>query len=42
MEIHNRKAKFDYTILEEIEEGMVLKGKEVKTIKDGKANSKDS
>ena len=42
MEINNRKAKFDYTILEEIEAGMVLKGKEVKSIKDGKANIKDS
>lgn len=42
MEINNRKAKFDYTILEEIEAGMVLKGTEVKSIKDGKANIKDS
>ena len=41
MEINNRKAKFDYTILEEIEAGMVLKGTEVKYIKDGKANIKD-
>ena len=42
MEINNRKAKFDYTIIEEIEAGMVLKGTEVKSIKDGKANIKDS
>lgn len=42
MEINNRKARFDYTILEEIEAGMVLKGTEVKSIKDGKANIKDS
>lgn len=42
MEINNRKAKFDYMILEEIEAGMVLKGTEVKSIKDGKANIKDS
>lgn len=42
MEINNRKAKFDYTILEEIEAGMVLKGTEVKSIKEGKANIKDS
>ena len=35
MEINNRKAKFDYTILEEIEAGMVLKGTEVKSIKEG-------
>lgn len=42
MEINNRKAKFDYTILEELEAGMVLKGTEVKSIKDGKANIKDS
>lgn len=42
MEINNRKAKFDYTILEEIEAGIALKGTEVKSIKDGKANIKDS
>jgi SsrA-binding protein len=31
----NRKAFFDYEILEEIEAGLVLKGCEVKTIKQG-------
>ena len=42
MEINNRQAKFNYTILEEVEAGIVLKGTEVKSIKDGKANIKDS
>ena len=41
MEINNRKAKFDYTILEEIEAGMVLKGTEVKSIRQGMVNLKD-
>ncbi len=42
MEINNRKARFDYEIIEEIETGIVLTGTEVKSIKDGKANLKDS
>jgi len=42
MEISNRKVRFDYEILEEIESGIVLTGTEIKSIKDGKANLKDS
>ena len=42
MEIINRQARFNYTILEEVEAGISLKGTEVKSIRDGKANIKDS
>ncbi len=42
IEIQNRKAKFDYEILETYEAGMVLTGTEVKAIRLGKANLKDS
>jgi len=33
--IHNRRAKFDYTVLETFEAGIVLMGKEVKSLKGG-------
>ena len=42
MEIINRKANFDYQILETIETGLVLKGTEIKSIRDGRANLRDS
>lgn len=42
IEINNRKAKFDYQIEETIEAGIVLKGTEIKSIRQGKANLKDS
>lgn len=42
MEINNRKAKYDYEILETIEAGIALKGTEIKSITNGKANLKDS
>lgn len=42
MEILNRVARHDYFILEEIECGIVLTGTEIKSIRDGKANIKDS
>ena len=42
MEIINREAKFNYFIEEEIECGIVLSGTEIKSIRDGKANLKDS
>ena len=42
MEIKNKKAYFDYEILEELEAGIVLKGTEIKSIRNGKANLKDS
>ena len=42
MEINNRKAKYDYEILDTIEAGIVLTGTEIKSIRNGKANLKDS
>ena len=42
MEINNRKANYDYQILESIETGIVLTGTEIKSIRDGAANLKDS
>lgn len=42
MEIQNRKAKYDYDILETYEAGIVLKGTEIKSIRKGAANLKDS
>lgn len=42
MEISNRKAKYDYEILETYEVGIVLTGTEIKSIREGKANLKDS
>ena len=38
----NRKARHDYHIDEEFEAGMVLKGTEVKSLRLGQANLKDS
>lgn len=38
----NRKAKFDYEILEKFEAGMVLIGQEVKSIKSGRISIKGS
>jgi len=38
----NRKARHDYLILETYEAGMVLEGSEVKSLRAGKANLKDS
>ncbi len=42
MEIKNRKAYYDYEIENEYEAGIVLKGTEIKSIREGKANLKDS
>lgn len=42
MEINNRKAKYDYQIFDSIEAGIVLTGTEIKSIREGKANLKDS
>ena len=42
MEIVNRKARFDYEIEDEYEAGIVLTGTEIKSIREGKANIKDS
>ena len=42
MEILNRRARYDYFILEEIEAGIVLTGTEIKSIRMGRVNLKDS
>lgn len=42
MEIINREARHNYFIEDEIECGIVLVGTEIKAIKNGKANLKDS
>jgi len=42
MEILNREARFNYFIVDEIETGIVLTGTEVKSIRDGKCQLKDS
>jgi len=42
MEILNREARYNYFILEEIEAGISLVGTEIKSIKKGSANLKDS
>ena len=42
IEINNRKAKFDYEIIDTIEAGIVLKGTEIKSIRNGNAQLKDS
>jgi SsrA-binding protein len=39
---HNRKARHDFQILESIEAGIVLKGTEVKSLREGRANLRDS
>ncbi len=40
--ITNRKARHDYFVVDCFEAGMVLKGSEVKSIRDGKANLQDA
>ncbi len=40
--IHNRKARFEYDILDTWEAGIELKGTEVKSIRQGKASLDDS
>ena len=42
IEIKNRKALYDYTISDTYETGIVLTGTEIKSIREGKANLKDS
>lgn len=42
MEIQNNKANYDYFIEDTYECGIVLKGSEIKSIRNGKANIKDS
>jgi len=38
----NRKARYEYEIVEVLEAGMVLLGTEVKSLREGRANLKDS
>lgn len=38
----NRRARHDYEILDTVEAGLVLEGSEVKSLRDGRANIKDS
>ena len=38
----NRRARFDYHLLETFEAGIVLRGTEVKSLRDGKANISDA
>ena len=38
----NRKARFNYFLLEHLEAGIVLKGSEIKSIREGKINISDS
>ena len=40
--IENRRAKFDYQFLDTLTAGMVLKGTEIKSIREGKAGLADS
>lgn len=40
--IRNKKAHHDYFILEQLEAGLVLIGSEVKSLRNGRANLKDS
>ena len=42
IEIKNRKAYFDYFVESEIETGVVLTGTEIKSIRKGSANLKDT
>ena len=41
-EIKNKKAYFDYTVLEEIEAGISLVGTEIKSVRKGSVDLKDS
>jgi SsrA-binding protein len=40
--VQNKKARHDYTILESLEAGIALLGTEVKSLREGKANLRDS
>ncbi len=40
--IHNRKAFFNYTVIDKYEAGIVLEGCEVKSVRSGNADLKDS
>ena len=40
--VTNRRARHDYQILETVEAGIVLRGSEVKTLREGKASLQDA
>jgi SsrA-binding protein len=40
--VHNRSASHNYFLLEKVEAGVALRGTEVKSIREGKANLKDA
>lgn len=42
MEIKNKKAYFDYSVLEELEAGIVLSGTEIKSVRKGSVDLKDT
>lgn len=42
IEVKNKKAYFDYTIINELEAGIVLSGTEIKSIRNGSIDLKDS
>ena len=42
MEILNKKARYDYELLDKYEAGIVLTGTEIKSVRNGSANLKDS
>jgi len=42
IEVRNKKAYYDYTVLEELEAGIVLTGTEIKSVRKGSVDLKDS
>jgi len=42
MNMENKKARFEYFFIQEWEAGIVLKGTEIKSIREGRLNFKDS
>ena len=42
MEIVNRKARYEYNVLEDLVAGIVLQGSEVKSIREGRCNISDA
>jgi len=42
IEVHNRRAKFEYQFLDTFTAGMALTGTEIKSIREGKANLTDA
>lgn len=42
MEVRNKKAYYDYSVLDELEAGIVLTGTEIKSVRKGSADLKDT